>query len=204
MKNKFKFPLVIIFIIVLILLVAGGMFILKKSKDEPSKIKVLDVIDGFSYELKENDTELKKTIFKELEKLLKSKDVNYEEYAKLLSKIFIIDVFTLDNKINKYDIGGVDFVLDSEKEKFKNIMSDTLYSYIETKNDKRKQELPEVKDISITSLQNTTVTIDSKEYLAYDINLKWSYKKDLGYDTEGKVTVIKDDNMIYVVSYNKI
>lgn len=86
MKNKFKFPLVIIFIIVLILLIAGGMFILKKSKDEPSKIKVLDVIDGFSYELKENDTELKKTIFKELEKLLKSKDVNYEEYAKLLSK----------------------------------------------------------------------------------------------------------------------
>lgn len=204
MKNKFKFPLVIIFIIVLILLVAGGMFILKKSKDEPSKIKVLDVIDGFSYELKENDTELKKTIFKELEKLLKSKDVNYEEYAKLLSKIFIVDVFTLDNKINKYDIGGVDFVLDSEKEKFKNIMSDTLYSYIETKNDKRKQELPEVKDISITSLQSTTVIIDSKEYLAYDINLKWSYKKDLGYDTEGKVTVIKDDNRIYVVSYNKI
>ena len=40
-----------------------------------------------------------KGAYKELDKVLGEEVVDYKSYASLLSKLFIIDVFTLDNKI---------------------------------------------------------------------------------------------------------
>ena len=113
MKNKYKRLLIIIVILIVTLGIIGVIYKVSKTEEEET-IKVLDVIDGFSYELKETDSKLKKELFYELDKELKEENVDYKIYAELLSKIFIVDVFSLDNKLNKYDIGGLDFVLNTE------------------------------------------------------------------------------------------
>ena len=43
--------------------------------------------------------EIYKTYFKELSKVLNEKTIDYTEYAKLISKLFVIDLYTLDNKL---------------------------------------------------------------------------------------------------------
>ena len=202
MKNKYKRLLIIIVILIIILGVVGVIYKLSKTEDEEA-IKVLDVIDGFSYELKETDSKLKKDLFYELEKTLKEDDIDYKIYAELLSKIFVVDVFSLDYKMNKYDIGGLEFILDSEKDKFKTLMSDTLYDIVENNYDgKRKQELPLVNSVTIIECTDSKFKFDNEELLAYDIVLEWTYEKDLGYDTSASVKVVKMNDKMYVVSYN--
>lgn len=202
MKNKYKRLLIIIVILIVILGIIGVTYKLTK-KEEKEVIKVLDVIDGFSYELKETDSKLKKDLFYDLEKILKEDDIDYKLYAELLSKIFVVDVFSLDNKRNKYDIGGLEFILDSEKDKFKTLMSDTLYDIVENNYDgKRTQELPLVNSVNVLECAESKFMFDNEELLAYDIVLEWTYEKDLGYDTASTLKVVKKDNKLYVVSYN--
>ena len=108
MKKK-----ILLFILVIVFVYAiGGVVYLKMIKKEPEVVKVesLDTIKGYDYVLKSNDTKYYKGLFNELKKLLESKDVNDEEYAKLISKMFITDLYTLDNKLNKYEVGGAMFV----------------------------------------------------------------------------------------------
>ena len=61
--------------------------------------KPVDSIELYEYTLSSNDTEIYKTYFKELTAILNEKPINYSEYAKCISKLFIIDVYTLDNKL---------------------------------------------------------------------------------------------------------
>lgn len=203
MKNKYKILLIIIIILILIL---GIMAIVhfktsKKEVDEP--IKILDIIDNSPYELKENDSKLKKDLFYELEDILNESEIDYQKYAEVLAKIFVVDTFSLDIKLNKYDVGGIDYILESEKEKYKNILSDTLYDNVENNYDgKRNQELPLVKNIEISQCTESKFVFDNEELLSYDIVLKWTYEKDLGYDTSALVKVAKVDNFMYIVSYS--
>lgn len=202
MKSKYKKLLIIIVVLIVILVAIGAIYKLSKP-EEKETIKVLDVIDGFSYQLKENDSKLKKDLFYELDKTLKSDDVDYKIYAELLSKLFVVDVFSLENKLNKYDIGGLEFILDSEKDKFKALMSDTLYDVVENNYDgKRKQELPLVNSVSILECVESKFVFDNEELLAYDIVLEWTYEKDLGYDTSASIKVVKKENKMYIVTYN--
>lgn len=202
MKNKYKRLLIVIVILIIILGIVGVVYKLSKTEEEET-IKVLDVIDGFSYELKETDSKLKKDLFYELEKTLKEDDIDYKIYAELLSKIFVVDVFSLNNKMNKYDIGGLEFIFESEKDKFKTLMSDTLYDVVENNYDgKRKQELPLVNSVTIIECTDSKFEFDNEELLAYDIILEWTYEKDLGYDTSASIKVVKKNDKMYIVSYN--
>ncbi len=203
MKNRYKVLLIIVSILIIGLGILGVIHS-KTPKDKANEpIKVLDVIDNFPYKLKENDSKLKKELFYELEKILKEDEVDDQKYAQVLAKLFIVDTFSLETKLNKYDIGGLDFVLDSEKEKLKNILSDTLYDNLENNFDgKREQKLPLVSEIEISECTESKFLFDNKELLSYDIVLNWTYKKDLGYDTSALVKVVKVDDLMYIVSYS--
>lgn len=204
-KNKHKKALRIILIFIFALISLLVVYILLIKPDKVDGPKILDKIKGYSYNIKENDSKLKKDTFKKLEKILNAEEIDYNEYAKLLSQMFIIDVYTLDTKISKYDIGGLEYLYDSEKEKFKNLMADTLYDIVKNNADgKRDQELPVVSSVEVLKCEEGTFTIDNKELLSYDINLKWSYERDLGYDTTANLKLVKEENKVYIVSYNLV
>ena len=200
MKKK-----VFLFILIIVLLYAGGgvTYILLNKKPKPVEVSDLDKISGYNYTLKSNATELYKNEFNKLKQNLESATIDDKEYALSVAKLFIIDLYTLDNKTNKYDVGGSMFVHPDYVANYKLNVQDTLYKYLEDNSSKqRNQKLPEVSSIEVTLSEEIMFKVNEEEYPAYNILLEWDYKEDLGYDKEGEVDVVKVDKYYYVVEKN--
>ena len=202
MDKKTNSKIILLFIVVGIILFS--ILFIKVYNDfikDNSAQKEISSIEYYGYTLNSNDTDLYKSYYKELDKVLKEKQVDYRSYASLLSKLFIVDVYNLNNKLASTDIGGLEFIHPDLKENFKENMSETLYKYVESNIDgKRTQELPIVKEVKVDNVFETKYTYNDTEYDAYLVNMNWSYEKDLGYQTSSKLTVIKVDNILYVVA----
>ncbi len=165
---------------------------------EEEKVKVKDTIEGYGYNLDNRDTELFKTEFYNLKDILEQEELDYEEYAKSLSKLFIIDLYTINNKLSKSDVGGSEYVEPSVVENYKLNVENTIYKYITNKfidND----NLPEVKNIEVTNISESDYKLSNVEYESYIVDLSWNYTKKVDYDKEGYVTLIKKDSKLYVV-----
>ena len=201
-----KRKIIDIIIIILFILIGVGLFgytyyAAKESlsKKEPAK-KELRSLELYGYKLSDTDTELFSNTFKELEIVLNEDTIDYNKYAELLSKLFIIDVYTLNNKLTSTDIGGLDFLHKDLKENFKDNLGATLYKNVENNLDgKRTQKLPEVSEVSVTNIEETTYTYDKEEYSGYIVTLDWNYVEDLGYDKSIKLTLIRENGMLYIV-----
>ena len=114
--------------------------------------------------------------------------------------LFIIDVYNLDNKLSSTDIGGLEFIHKDLKENFKENMGNTLYKNIEINLDgTRTQNLPIVTEVEASDVFETKYTYNKTEYEAYLVTLNWQYKQDLGYQKSIKLTLIKDNNILYIV-----
>jgi len=198
-KNKGR-GVIVIFIIVGIILFGYLGYRVKNDFFKGSERKKLDSIELYGYTLSKNDTEIYKTYFKELSKVLNEKTIDYTEYAKLISKLFVIDLYTLDNKLASTDIGGLEFLHKDLKDNFKENMGSTLYNFVESNIDgKRRQELPIVKDVNVSDVFETKYTYNKTEYDAYIVSTDITYEKDLGYPKSMKLTIIKDNNILYIV-----
>lgn len=198
-KNKGR-GVIVIFIIVGIILFGYLGYRVKNDFFKGSERKKLDSIELYGYTLSKNDTEIYKTYFKELSKVLNEKTIDYTEYAKLISKLFVIDLYTLDNKLASTDIGGLEFLHKDLKDNFKENMGSTLYNFVESNIDgKRTQELPIVKDVNVSDVFETKYTYNKTEYDAYIVSTDITYEKDLGYTKSMKLTIIKDNNILYIV-----
>lgn len=164
---------------------------------------VVDSIGLYGYTLEKTDTKLYENYFKELSKILNEKTIDYEKYAEYLSKLFIVDTFTLNNKLASTDIGGTEFIHPDLKENFKENMGNNMYRNIEVNLDgKRQQELPIVKDVTIDTIKEDKAKYNGKEYDGYIIKASIEYEKDLGYQTEIELTLIKDDKILYIIKGN--
>lgn len=201
MQKKYKIGLtVVIFLVFLLIIVLVGKYFTSDNKKET--IVKVDSIDNYNYTLDERDTKLMTDTFKSLKKVLNAKEINYEEYAKYLSELFIIDLFTIDNKVNKYDVPCLEYLLDDTKENFSLNISDTIYKYISDNTDKkRKQDLPVVKSIEVENIETIKYTYQDNQYEGYKVSLNWEYETDYGYDKKGNIKVINKDNKLYVVNY---
>ena len=201
-----KRKIIDLIIIILFILIGVGLFgytyyAAKESlsKKEPAK-KELRSLELYGYKLSDTDTEIYSNTFKELEIVLNEDIIDYSKYAELLAKLFVIDVYTLNNKLTSTDIGGLDFLHKDLKENFKDNLGATLYKNVENNLDgKRTQKLPEVSEVSVTNIEETTYTYDKEEYSGYIVTLDWNYVEDLGYDKSMKLTLIKDSDKLYVV-----
>ena len=204
MKKKSDTKIIILFIVVGILLL--GFLGYRINKDFLSKTnskKQIDSIDFYGYTLSKNDTDLYKSTFKELSKTLNEKPVNMTEYAKTISKLFIIDLYSLDSKLTSTDIGGLEFLHKDLRDNFKENMGSTLYKFVESNLDgNRKQELPMVKEVNVSDVFETKYTYNKTEYPAYLVSVNWTYEKDLGYQTSTKLTIINDKDILYIVKGN--
>lgn len=153
----------------------------------------------FGYTSYKRDTKLYKDTFDSLGKVLDKEPIDYEEYAKYLSELFIIDFYTLDNKNDKNDIGGIQFIHDDLKDNFMLNASDTVYKYIKNITSSKNRQLPVVSKINVSDISENTYKIENTEYSSYIVTLDWSYEKDYGYETSTKITLIKKDNKLFIV-----
>ena len=200
MKKSKVNKVIVIFIIVGIVLFGFLGYKVKNDFFKGSVHRKVDSIEFYGYTLSKNDTEVYKSNFKELSKVLNEKEINYTDYAKLISKLFIIDLYNLDNKLASTDIGGLEFLHNDLKDNFKENMGSTLYNFVESNIDgKRTQELPIVKDVNVSDVFETKYTYNKTEYDAYIVSTDITYEKDLGYPKSMKLTIIKDNNILYIV-----
>lgn len=202
MKKKYKYPLLLL-ILVIIIIVGLILFKLFFAKDEvKNNVKVIDSIVDFSYTLDERDTKLMKDTYEELKNILKEREIDYDEYAKVLAKLFVIDLFTMDNKINKYDVACLEYVYPDNLENFKTNVEDTIYKLMEDNTyGKRTEKLSIVNNVEITKEEESTFKIKEEELPSYVVTLNWTYDKDLGYDKNATITMIRKDKKLYVVDY---
>ena len=160
-------------------------------------------IKGFDYILYEDDIDIYKDEFKKLKKNLESSNINYTEYAESISKMFVMDLYSLKVKKNMYDVGGVQFVYPDIRDNYKLNVTNTLYKYMKDNSDgKREQDLPMVKSVSIKNEDETKYKIGEEEFDGYKINLDIEYVKDLEYDKSAEIILVKKDKYLYIVEKN--
>ncbi len=201
-KNKLFYFIMISLILVVIIVIGVKFtleFLVKDDKNVVTK-KELDSLELYGYTLDDYDSDLYKEYFNDLKSTLNNKEVNYEDYAKEIVKLFVSDFYTLDNKLTSSDIGGVEFIPSDMVENFKMHAGDTMYNHVKTNiYGDRVQKLPIVKSVEVTNIENITYTYKDKEYSAYKVSARWEYQEDLGYKNNEIFTLIKDNNKLYIV-----
>lgn len=203
---KIKKTALIICSLLLIYFIGGIIYNFTNKESNNKKTKVVDngiTIKGYNYILYEDDPTIYEEEFKRLKDNLESDKIDYKKYAKSISKMFIIDLYSLNLKKNMYDIGGTDFIYPDAVDNYKLNVQNTLYKYMEDNSEgKREQILPEVKNVVVNDIEETTYKIETKEYDAYKINVDIEYVKDLEYDEKAELILIKDEEYIHIVEKN--
>ena len=199
MKKKDKWIL-ILFIFCFIVIVSPILFKLFIDFNNPIIEKELSSFEYYGYKLTSTDTDVFINAYDELSTVLNQEIVDYEEYAKSISKLFVIDVFTLENKVSSTDIGGLEFVHKDLRDNFKENLGSTLYnSVLSNINGKRVQKLPKVSNVSVDSITKDKYEYYGVEYDSYVIKCGITYEVDLGYQSSITLTLIRVDNMLYIV-----
>ena len=189
--NKMKKIIRIIMLIVVAFIAIYAIFVAipsKKKKDEG-----IENINN-KYILYKRDSGLYKENFEKLRTILDTSPVDNKEYAETIVKLFVIDFYTLDNKDENTDIGGLQYVHSNLKDNLVLNASSTMYKYIKT-----TKELPRVKSITSVDTSETTYKINDKDYSAYAITINWEYDKDLGYEKQGTFIVVNDNENLSIV-----
>ncbi|MFA5604059.1 MAG: hypothetical protein WDA12_04365 [Bacilli bacterium] len=199
-KRKLNIKRITILVLTLVALMVAIFIILKMTKPaiEPKDPKVISEING--YILKEGASAYFKNVFSELETELSKEEVDEKKYAEIISKLFISDCFTLSNKMNHNDVGGVQFVYEQFQNDYISIARETLYNSIE--NDiygNRKQELPTVKNVVIKSFEEDTYEYgETEDKKAYIVVATIEYDKDLDYPEEVSLVIIHSNNKLEI------
>ena len=199
-KLKKKVVILIILIVVLILCITGFILYKTLSKNQVAEAKVIDSIEEYGYVLEDDQPKIYQDLFKELSKVLQAENVDEEEYARLISQMFSIDFYNLENKVSKNDVGGTMFISTDYVDNFTLKASDTVYKYIEHNlyND-RDQNLPVVTSSSVNKLENVTYEYENiNDDNAYEVTVNLKYEEDLGYPTEIVLTLIHNDKKLEI------
>ncbi len=193
-KRKVNYKRVgILIFIILIFVVAVCIFMKKPSKkEEPEPVKTIDTLEKYGYTLNDNATDYYKELFNTLKEELNKEESSEEEYAKLVSSLFVTDFFTLNNKVTKNDVGGVQFVYEDYKEDFIKFAKEGIYHSVESNIYKdRKQVLPVVTNVEVVSIEQK----DS----SYEVHVKMTYEKDLGYQEEAILTLVHNEEELEII-----
>lgn len=188
--NKIITILIVISFMILVFLIGN---IIKDLTNKVKETETLDTIDNYSYVLTDSDTDYYKEQFKELKKILQAEEVNEEEYAKTISKLFLIDFYSLASSINKNDVGGSQYVEEAYRDTFIRKAKDTIYANVENNiYGDRKQELPNVTQVEITKITKTKT--------GYETQTSITYAKELGYAKDVILTLTKKENILEISS----
>lgn len=199
-----KKVLVVLLILIFVYCIGGVIYSLNIKDNKKQEDTILS-INGYEYKIKNSVNDLYKNEFNKLKTNLESDNVNIDEYIKSIAKLYIIDLYSLNDKINKYDVSTAQYVKETSRENFKLKVSETIYKYIEDKSDgERSQDLPIVTEVFVDNVNETTYKINELDYKAYQVLISWIYDKDLGYPMSADLTLIEENNIISVVSEKRI
>ena len=208
-KTRIKPITKLILCLVVVLVIVGGFVVYDKFiKPSNNKVKVVDSIknEDVDYVVNENDTKLFKDNFNELKKVLNAKEIDNEEYAKVLAKLFVIDFFTLSNKTSKNDVGGVQFVFESYKKDFVDGARDSMYKQVKStvSDENANKSLPTVSKIKVDTID--TVSPFSmfetggftEDQVGYIVNISWNYKNDDEFQSNATLIIVPDGTKLSV------
>lgn len=199
-NKKFKYIFILILIVLFILLFVGVKNIYDTLSNN-TQVKTLMTIDKYGYTLNENDSPYFKKLFETLKENLESEKVDEEEYAKVMSQLFVTDFYSLKYAISKSDVGGLQFVYSDYQSSFTTKAKDTVYAYVKSNvYGKRKQELPNIKNIEIDNIEQKEYegdTISDDE--AYYVDLKITYDQDLDYPEEVSLVLVHSNDKLEIV-----
>lgn len=158
-------------------------------------------IDNYQYKMESNTTRIYKKYFKELEHELEDNKIDEENYASLVSKLFVIDYYTLNNKITNKNIGGVQFIHSNLRSSFIEKASNTMYKYIKSNlYGNRKQKLPEVNDVEIKSIKQINYKNNNyQDNSGYQVEVNINYVTDYDYPKKVTLTLIHEENKLVIV-----
>ena len=202
LQKKAKLTIIGVALILIIALAAIIAINFMPKKEKVKEVKVLKSIEEYGYELKDNKTKKYKELFKQLEDILREDEVNQEEYAKKVAEMFVYDFYSLEDKVAKTDVGGVDFVHPDALDNFLLNAEDTYYKYIESNiYGERKQDLPAVDTITVESITPTEFAYNKTKHEGYEVKVNWTYtnEKFSSYQKSAVVVLIKKDIKYYVV-----
>lgn len=205
MKLKKGIKRLIIIILIILLIIVGILFYRQyfSNGKETKEIKIVNSIEKYDYKLKENKSKNYKKLFKELKEILKKESLDEEEYVKKISEMFIVDFYTLTDKITKSDVGGVDFVHKDVMENFLLNAEDTYYKYLESNlYNNRNQKLPEVDKVTIESVTTSPfASASNTDEKSYVVKTTWTYTDtDFSkYQSEATLIFVHEDNKLYLV-----
>ena len=192
-KRLNKLLLLLMIVLILVCLVYIYINYFKKSKFNTREI---DIIEEYNYKLYNNDTREYKELFNKLKKILNGSNIDEKEYLEIISQMFIIDFYTLDNKISSNDIGGTDFIYSKVLDNFTDKAKDTIYLNLES----TKEKLPRVKKVNIDSINNVVYNyLNASDKNAYEVKASIKYKKDLGYNNEVTLYFVHEDKKLSLV-----
>jgi len=200
-KNKnVKIKKVRVLAMILLIGVMLGLFYFK-NKETLNLITVVNEIDDYNYTLESNATRIYKKYYNELKEELADNKIDEDNYASLIAKLFVIDYYTLNNKVTNKSIGGVQFVHSNLKDSFISNASLTVYKYI--KNNlygNRKQKLPEVNNVEVDKIES--IKYENNEYKdvsGYRVVVDVGYVKDYGYPEKVTLMIIHENNKLVIV-----
>ena len=200
-KRKLKKKVIVLIVLIVILVLSVIGFIIYKSFDkQPSHAKVIDEISEYGYVLEEDQPKIYKDLFKELVTVLSKEEVDEKRYSELISQMFAIDFYNLDNKVSKNDVGGTQFVMEDYVDNFVLKASDTVYKYVEQNiYGDRKQQLPIVTSSEVKNIENDKYSYkDIKDDNVYIITVKLGYKDDMDYPEEVTVKLFHNDKKLEI------
>ncbi len=211
MKLKKKTKRALTFILLVLIIIAGFFIYSKFFASSPTKIKKVDSIPKYGYNLKSTHPDEYKKLFSELKEILSEEKVNEEAYAKKISQMFIYDFFSLDYKVAKTDVGGVEFVNPYVEKNFLDNAQNTYYKYVESNiYGNRDQSLPRVTKPTVDSAEQSSYKytyiknnkeIENSDPKAYKVKIKWEYTKSAfdDYQDEGTLVLIHHGKKLEIV-----
>lgn len=202
LKKKVK-RFLIILLIVIVAAVGGFVFyeMTNTSKVTIKKATVLNEIKEYGYTLKSNKSKAYKKEFANLATILNSDSVDEEAYLKSITKLFILDFYTLSDKVANTDVGGVDFIHTDAKTNFLEKAEDTIYKYVENNMyGGRHQSLPTVQDVTVEDIQNVSFTLNQEtDTNAYQVTVSWTYTEENDYQNKATLTFAHEGKKLSLV-----
>ncbi len=202
-RKRVKKKAIILVLIPVVLIIAILVVNIKNMLAKPLTVEVVSSIEEYNYYLENTDSRIYKKYYKELESELEDQKIDEENYVSLLAKLFTIDFYTLNNKMTNQDIGGIQFVHESQKESFKAEATNHMYKYVKSNlTGKRKQELPEIKNATVEEVKQIAYENEDanlEDNSAYQTKVKLEYVKDLDYPTEVNLTWIHEGMKLSLV-----
>lgn len=176
--------------------ILGCLFLLAgctQTKDEEKEPVVeeekrVEIVSNEKYEDPKNPSNAYALIFNQLSEDLMNEDM--EKVTEDVAICFVYDFFTLKNKENGTDVGGLTYLPQRRVEEFTSFAKQHYYRNYETiVKDYGKDSLPEVVNVVIDNKTETTVEYLYETYNGYEFDLTVEYGETKLSPEELKTTI---------------